>query len=74
MNKATLRPTKHKPRKKRGKWMDKASSKIALRAIPKPFIVKPFVERTVPMSKEDIQAWDDYHKSLSNDNDWRNAK
>lgn len=76
MNKATLRPSsgKHPRRKKRGSWMNRAASNIAMRSIPKPFVVKPFVERTVPMSKEEQQAWADYHRSLSESNTWRDDK
>jgi hypothetical protein len=76
MNKATQRPSsgKHPRRKTRGSWMNRASSKIAMRSIPTPFVVKPFVEKSQPMSKEDAQAWADYHRSLSESNSWRDDK
>ena len=54
--------------------MARASSKIALRSIPTPFVVKPFEIKSSPMSKEDELAWKEYHKQLSNDNEWRNDK
>ena len=75
-NKATLRPTRRQRQraKKRGGWMDRASSKIALRSIPTPFVVKPFEIKSSPMSKEDELAWKEYHKQLSEDNEWRNDK
>jgi hypothetical protein len=76
MNKATQRPSsgKHPRRKSKGGWMNRASSKIASRSIPQPFVIKPFELKAQPMSKEEQLAWADYHRSLSEENSWRDDK